>query len=178
MFSSDLSPLFHHENHREQGRGRRRGLKAGSNTMALRCYLCPLLCWREGVQRERKGLWELLQCSPLLFFFFLCWAGWLADGLVTSKMKMNAVKFACVNFLSLRWDLEHSRTWTGTFIHWHTYHRYTCMHAQWHARPCPAGFNHTPSACGESVSEECEASAWLKECVSNVHSHSLCCFGM
>lgn len=54
MFSSDLPPLFHHRNHRERGRGRRRGLKAGSNTMALRCYLCPSLCWREGGWRGWK----------------------------------------------------------------------------------------------------------------------------
>lgn len=133
--------------------------------------------WRGRTERE-KGTVGVIAVQSTSLFFFLCWAGWLADGLVTSKMKMNAVKFACVNFSSLRWDLEHSQTQTSTFIHSHTYHRYTCMHSQWHARPCPAGFNHTPSACGESVSVECEASAWLKECVSNVHSHSLCCFGM
>lgn len=36
------------------------------------------------------------------FFPSLCGAVWLADGLVTSKMGMNAVKFACVNFSSPR----------------------------------------------------------------------------
>lgn len=84
MFSSDLPPLFHQENHREQGRGRRSGLKAGSNTMALRCYLCPSPCWREcgsdaakkresERQRGRKGLWEWFQCSPLLLFSLPVW---------------------------------------------------------------------------------------------------------
>lgn len=40
--------------------------------------------------------------SPWFPFPSLCGAGSLADGLVTSKMKMKAVKFACANFSSPR----------------------------------------------------------------------------
>lgn len=29
----------------------------------------------------------------------------------------------------------------------------------------------------KECAEECEACTWLGECVSNVHSHSLCCWG-
>lgn len=71
MFSSDLPPPFHHENHREQGKGRQRGLKAGSNTMALRCYLCPSLCWRDGggcAERGKGTVGVIAVQSTSLFF--------------------------------------------------------------------------------------------------------------
>lgn len=70
MFFSDLPLLFHHENHREQGRRIWRGLKAGSNSMALRCYLCFSLCWREADEREVNSV-ELASC----FFFSLSSCG-------------------------------------------------------------------------------------------------------
>lgn len=58
----------------------------------------------EGGEEGERACWS--DCSVAHFsfylFFSLCGAGWLADGLVTSKMKMNAVKFACVNISSPR----------------------------------------------------------------------------
>ncbi len=76
----------------------------------------------EGVRREKE---PGVIASNSSFFFFRCGAGWLADGLVTSKMKMNAVKFACANFSSPRWDLERSHRNTRT----HIADTHACRHA-------------------------------------------------
>lgn len=130
------SSLISHPCSSEIHRG---GCNGGSNTMALRCYLCPSLCWSDcrwdlehGEEKRAVGAW--LQCNPLLFiiiFFPLGGAGWQADGLVTIKTKKSAEKFARVNSLSPRWDVE------GTPTGLHAYRRHT------HAETVPAGFKHT-----------------------------------
>ena len=124
IFLSDQPSLLHQRIHRELSKRRPSVLKAGSNTVALRCCLTVFLPHSFGWDAERgkgeRGCGS--DCSAAHFSSFPCGAGWLADGLVTGKMKMNAEKFACVNFSSPRCNVERSHTQSSS----HAHRRHAC----------------------------------------------------
>ena len=95
--------------------------------------------------RERKEAVGGTAAQPISLLFFVCGAGCRADGLVTSKTKMNSEKFARINLFSLMWDVKHSHAQVSL----HAYHRPTGRTYR-----CPVGLKHTPSAwrvCWRSV---------------------------
>lgn len=109
-FFSDLPPPLSSQTTQRTRQRETERFKGWQQHRSLEVLSLPLTVLQRGFKgcRERGGGRGRggggLSYSLLVFFFSsLCRAGWLADGLVSSKMKMNAVKkFACVNSSSPR----------------------------------------------------------------------------